>query len=79
MTCRLMLCAIALMVVGGCANNNVWVKPGASQQDFITDRYSCNKDAHQSNFGSGLAGAIDESNFFGQCMNAHGWYLEKQA
>ena len=53
-------------------------KSGASQQEFVTDRYSCDKDAHQSaGFGTGLAGAIAVNNFFESCMNAHGWYVQQ--
>jgi aspartyl protease family protein len=58
----------------------VWIKPGASQQDFTTDRYSCERDARQSGyFGTGIVGAINMQNFYESCMNAHGWYPQQQA
>jgi hypothetical protein len=65
--------AVSLCLVG-CAPT-IYDKPGATQQDFVTDKYACNKDAHQSGgFGTGLAGAIAINQFFDECMNAHGWY-----
>jgi len=74
-----------LLIVAACSFSlaacapTVYVKPGASQQDFITDKYSCDRDAHQSgNFGTGLAAAIAINEYFGECMNAHGWYAQKQ-
>jgi predicted aspartyl protease len=63
----------------GCAKT-VWVKPGASQQDFTTDQYNCEKDARQSGyFGTGLVGAINMQNFYDSCMNSRGWYSQKLA
>jgi hypothetical protein len=68
------------ILLSGCGPRAVWVKPGASQQDFTTDRYSCERDTRQSGyFGTGLIGAINMQHFFDSCMNAHGWYLQQQA
>lgn len=66
------------LVLGGCAQT-IWLKPGASQQDFVSDQYSCNRDTHQSgHFGEGLIGAINMQEFYDSCMNAHGWYAQKK-
>ena len=72
------LSAIVLSVaLNGCAQT-VWLKPGASQQDFASDRYSCERDVRQSGYyGGGLMGAINMENFFNQCMGAHGWSLHE--
>lgn len=52
----------------------VWDKPGATQADYNTDHYNCEKDARQSGyFGGGIAGAINIRNFFRECMIPHGW------
>jgi hypothetical protein len=68
--------AAASFCLLGCAPT-IYDKPGATSQDFVTDKYACNKDAHQSGgFGNGLAGAIAINQFFEECMNAHGWYAE---
>ena len=74
------LSAIVLSVaLNGCAQS-VWLKPGASQQDFASDRYSCERDVRQSGYyGTGLMGAINMENFFNQCMGAHGWSLHEVA
>jgi clan AA aspartic protease (TIGR02281 family) len=72
------LAPLALVLVS--CGQTVWVKPGASQQEFTTDRYDCEKDARQSGyFGTGLLGAINMQNFFDNCMNAHGYYAQKGA
>ncbi len=74
--------AMGFVLVGltlcGCATN-VWNKPGATQQDYATDSYNCEKDMRQSGYyGSGILGAINAKNFEERCMFAHGWTLQKQ-
>lgn len=61
----------------GCAI--VWTKPGATEQDYYTDTYACEKDARQSGyFGGGLAGAFAMQDFFARCMRAKGWTGRRQ-
>ncbi|WP_157610277.1 hypothetical protein [Variovorax sp. Root434] len=44
---RILLCAAAMVVLhGGCAQN-LWNKPGASKDDFASDRYACLQGAQQ--------------------------------
>ncbi len=64
-----------------CANQQrIWTKDGATEQDFRTDKYECEKDARQSGyFGGGLVGAANMSGFASRCMEARGWSLEEQA
>ena len=72
------VCAVLLACayLAGCGPK-IFNKPGATQQDFTTDNYTCNKDVHQSgNFGTGLVGALNVQNYYEQCMNAHGWYVQ---
>lgn len=38
------------LAIAGCAHPT-WVKPGASDQDLLTDQYYCERDVRQSNFG----------------------------
>lgn len=65
--CLMLLCAT------GCTPTT-WYKPGASQQDFATTSYECERDARQSGyFGLGLSGAIDMALFQNRCMGAHGY------
>lgn len=69
---------IATLLLAGCAPT-VWYKAGATQADFNTDSYGCEKDARQSGyFGSGLAGALEMKDFYGRCMVAHGYTARKQ-
>lgn len=64
------------LFLGGCAQK-VFVKSGASTQDFATDRYLCERDVRQSGeYGTGLAGAMEVQGYFNRCMSAHGWGLQ---
>lgn len=64
---------VSSLTISGCAPM-MWDKPGASQQDFAADQYSCEKDARQSAyFGGGIIGAINMRNFYKECMVAHGY------
>jgi hypothetical protein len=71
----LVLFALALAVATGSAfAENVWVKPGSTQQEFQQTRYACLREAasypiviagmSQPNYGLAVA-----------CMNAHGFQL----
>jgi hypothetical protein len=69
---------VCMSALSGCAQN-VWNKTGATQQDFATDQYACERDARQSGgFGTGFAGAIEVQGYFNRCMGAHGWTLENK-
>jgi hypothetical protein len=67
----------------GCAPQIVWVKPGASTQDFKTAQYQCEKDAELNGHYRGQSGYYDGSwvgpsnmqPFFNRCLVAHGWNL----
>jgi hypothetical protein len=66
---------IATILLAGCGQN-VWLKPGATAQDFNVDSYGCEKDARQSGyFGGGIVGQINFDEFEGRCTRAHGWTL----
>jgi hypothetical protein len=70
---------VLCLILSGCAQK-VWTKPDATQQDFATDSYACERDARQSGyFGGGIAGAINMEQFADRCMVAHGWRLENGA
>ena len=65
--------------VAGCAPK-VWVKPGATDQDFASDSYICEKDARQSGyFGTGVVGAVNMDSFMSRCMVAHGYRQQTSA
>ena len=70
---------VAGVLLSGCAGQTYWNKSGATQADFSRDSYACERDARQSGYyGSGLAGAINLQGFFGRCMQAQGYTLERQ-
>ena len=62
-----------VLLLTGCTTT-CWTRPDATQQDFLRDRYSCERDMRQSGgYGDGLIGAINASAFFDRCMNAQGY------
>jgi hypothetical protein len=72
------LAILGSVALSACAPQSVWTKAGATDQDFATDSYDCERDARQSSYyGSGLAGAVNMQGFANRCMVAHGWHLEQ--
>jgi hypothetical protein len=64
---------LAIACLTACAQA-LWDKPGATQQDFATDSYGCERDARQSGyFGGGIIGAINFQNFYERCLVARGY------
>ncbi len=74
-----MLCILlVLLISSGCARF-VWIKSGATQQDFARDSYECERDMRQSRyFGGGIAGALNAQAFQERCMVARGWTKARQ-
>jgi hypothetical protein len=73
-----MIAVLAAVLLSGCAQK-VWVKPGATQEEFRMDRYQCEKDVRQSgHFDSGFLGTMEMQQFFNECMNAKGYFLQTQ-
>jgi hypothetical protein len=69
--------ALGALLLAGCAQF-VWVKSGASQQDFQRDAYECERDMRQSGyFGRGLSAAIESMSFQQRCMVARGWSKQR--
>jgi len=75
---------ILLFLLAGCAHNNVWVKLGASTNEFNVDKYDCLQQSQQQSSGAfvnqygGFAnsGSITNVGLFNSCMNAKGWSLQ---
>lgn len=90
--CSLAIVGMAVLVtLGGCATETpaqvapqpqlVWYKAGATQQDFLRDRYTCTQEAQVLpqnptllNSPYHLARSLA---LFSQCMNARGWVQRK--
>ena len=83
MTFKLKLLSIgSVLILVGCGT---WVKPGATQQDFASDRYECMRDSRsQGGYayvnpygGYAVNGPQIDGNLFASCMNSKGWYLQR--
>jgi hypothetical protein len=62
----------------GCAPRWHWAKRGATQQDFMSDSYECERDARQSGyFGQGMYGLVNFQLFQERCLMARGYYKEQ--
>jgi malonyl CoA-acyl carrier protein transacylase len=64
--------AAILCLVGGCAQT-VWVKPGASAQDFYRDHGQCNAQAFSVPGASLMQVAIVQN----ACLQGKGWYTQR--
>jgi hypothetical protein len=78
---------VLLFLLVGCAhNNNVWVKSGASTNEFNVDKYDCMQQSQQKSSGAfvnpygGVAssGSITNWNLYNSFMNAKGWSLQNR-
>ena len=73
------LLVAATLGTSACGPKTVWVKPGASEEDFARDAHDCERDARASaeSYGAGLAGgvsaAIDSGGFQRGCLKRRGW------
>src|SRR6266568_1530708 len=74
----------SLILLSACANNNIWVKPGATQSDFAQERFACMQQsqhrvssAYVNQYGGSSDSYVTTNNpLFSSCMNARGWYLQ---
>lgn len=75
----------SIILLSACtANNNVWVKPGASQTEFAQTKYGCMQQsqhrvstAYVDQYGGASSSRVTTNDpLFGACMNAQGWYLQ---
>jgi hypothetical protein len=75
---------ILLFLLTGCANNNVWFKPGASINEFNVDQYDCILQSQQKSDGDFVyrnnnivrSGSDTDLDLFVSCMNAKGWSMQ---
>ena len=62
-----------VLLLAACAQAN-WMKAGATQADYNTASYECERDKRQSGyFGPGLIGLANASAFYDKWMVARGW------
>lgn len=75
---------ILLFLLTGCANNNVWFKPGASINEFNVDQYDCILQSQQKSDGDFVyrnnniirSGSDTNLDLFISCINAKGWSMQ---
>lgn len=67
---RLLILSSLTIGLFGCANN-VWVKPGASVNDFNVDRAQCNAQSYSIPFAS----IYQQTAVQNECMQGKGWSL----
>jgi hypothetical protein len=71
-------------LLGGCAQT-LWNKPGASKDDFASDRYACLQGSQQQSGtaffnrygGAASSGMATNGGLFDACMNSKGWTLTR--
>lgn len=74
---------VTAALLSGCVTEKVWIKPGASQDDFVRQRYACMQQSQQqvSVASIGRYGGVAQSGqntnapLFNACMSADGWSL----
>ena len=84
---RFWVALIAMVILAGCATNQVWTKPDFDQGEWARDRYECSYNAQMlcrdyytyRTVGAALAASINESicqvTHQKECLSARGYYL----
>ena len=77
----LSLTVAVTLCLGGCGTKAVWVKPGASEEDFARESYECEREARATAGargpglagGGGLAASFETGGFQSGCLRRRGW------
>ena len=67
------LITTAVLMAGCAPQQNYWVKPGASSEDFEMDKGQCNAQA----FSIPNATLVQIAIVQNQCLKGKGWYLQR--
>ena len=77
MTRTILAALAAALCLGACAGPTIWAKEGAVEQDFLTTKYQCQKDAlalgGAAYVGFGVTQRTADPSVFNNCMLANGW------
>lgn len=68
------MCALALALAACATKPPVWVREGATQDDFYRDQGQCKAQA----FGVGGGTLLQAAIVFNSCMQGKGWYQQQQ-
>lgn len=63
----------AIAIVAGCSRSPQWVKPDGTEQQLMSDSYTCERDKRQSYFGKGIPASFAADDFYKRCMLSKGW------
>ena len=66
----------SLLIVSGCTT---FVKQDGTPAELQKVTYVCDRDVNQSHFSEDFGGVMQKAMMKMDCMNAHGWYTERQA
>ncbi len=76
MKLKLLAIILATLILNGCAPT-LYVKPGASEQDWSRDYNDCLVKANQAGYtGGDLAANLNRSNFLDMCVQGQGWTVQ---
>jgi hypothetical protein len=68
--------AVVALALASAACATDWIKPGASEQELLADKGSCEREAENEYASGGLQGVstfVDRRGYFDRCMIARGW------
>ncbi len=73
---------VALVALGavGCTHKTYWSKPGATQRDYETDLFNCEKARHETPSDVDAfrrPSVLRESHYIDNCLIARGWTPRK--
>jgi len=65
---------VGIAILAGCAPQYLWVKPGASQDDFYADSGQCKAQA----YGAPGTYTMQVVLIYQSCMQGKGWHKQEQ-
>lgn len=63
---------LVLILLAGCATDGGWVKPGTTEQDFITDRGACVAQAYA------VPNPQQQAMILAGCLQGRGWRWQEK-
>lgn len=80
---RITILLLAMLMLGGCATDQVWVRPGATSAQFNQDLAECKYDAAKaaapSMATSGFLNGVQNVTLTKQCLEARGYSQHTRA
>jgi uncharacterized protein YceK len=79
---KILFALIVAALLSGCART-MWIKADATQEEFLRDRYECERDMRQTfrteglDLGDSMTAAFNGQYFFRSCMESKGYTLTR--